>query len=146
GDDGPWRSVGRRHPDDDGRRRDDPIVSAENGRAEPAGPTAGIRLALIRRRSGRFAAIDSRSPPAGAPVEKEDRHGSAPRIRARESGIRASLSRRPGRQRRPPSGRIESAMRSKWFSAFGEAEYRDRLARARESLARAGFDGCVSVA
>ncbi|PYM56029.1 MAG: hypothetical protein DMD79_22065, partial [Candidatus Rokuibacteriota bacterium] len=32
------------------------------------------------------------------------------------------------------------------FSAFGEAEHRERLARARESLARAGFDGCVSVA
>ena len=37
-------------------------------------------------------------------------------------------------------------MRSKVFSAFGEAEHRERLARARESLARAGFDGCVSVA
>ena len=37
-------------------------------------------------------------------------------------------------------------MRSKLFSAFGEAEYRERLARAREHLARAGFDGCVSVA
>src|SRR5207244_12840146 len=32
------------------------------------------------------------------------------------------------------------------FSAFGEGEHRERLARAREGLARAGFDGCVSVA
>ena len=32
------------------------------------------------------------------------------------------------------------------FSAFGEAEHRERLARARRSLAGAGFDGCISVA
>jgi Xaa-Pro aminopeptidase len=32
------------------------------------------------------------------------------------------------------------------FAAFGEAEHRDRLARARQALAAAGFDGCVSVA
>ena len=32
------------------------------------------------------------------------------------------------------------------FAAFPETEHRDRLARARERLARAGFAGCVSVA
>src|SRR5262245_63481907 len=32
------------------------------------------------------------------------------------------------------------------FAAFGEAEHRERLARARQSLTAAGFDGCVSVA
>ena len=32
------------------------------------------------------------------------------------------------------------------FAAFPEAEHRDRLARARQALGRAGFDGCVSVA
>jgi Xaa-Pro aminopeptidase len=32
------------------------------------------------------------------------------------------------------------------FAAFGEAEHRERLARARQSLAGAGFDGCISVA
>jgi Xaa-Pro dipeptidase len=32
------------------------------------------------------------------------------------------------------------------FAAFAEAEHRERLARARQALARAGFAGCVSVA
>jgi Xaa-Pro aminopeptidase len=32
------------------------------------------------------------------------------------------------------------------FAAFSEAEHRERLARARRTLAAAGFDGCVSVA
>jgi Xaa-Pro aminopeptidase len=32
------------------------------------------------------------------------------------------------------------------FAAFAEGEHRERLARARETLTRAGFDGCVSVA
>jgi Xaa-Pro aminopeptidase len=32
------------------------------------------------------------------------------------------------------------------FASFGEAEHRERMARARRSLAAAGFDGCVSVA
>jgi len=32
------------------------------------------------------------------------------------------------------------------FAAFTEAEHRERLARARASLADAGFAGCVSVA
>ena len=32
------------------------------------------------------------------------------------------------------------------YAAFPEAEHRQRLAQARQALARAGFDGCVSVA
>jgi Xaa-Pro dipeptidase len=50
---------------------------------------------------------------------------------------------------RPPDGSAPSSLSASLtpaFSAFSEGEHRDRLARARETLRTAGFDGCVSVA